>query len=106
MDRDGSVSLRLVDSPQRAEHETRFGLRRLCLLAAQRELKAQVDWLPNLDKMELYAATLAGFDLRGQLAELLADRAMVADQPVPRTKDDFQRCWPPAASGSPGPCRN
>ena len=91
LDRDGSVSLRLVDSPQRAEHETHFGLRRLCFLAAQRELKTQVDWLPNLDKMELHTATLAGFDLRGQLAELLADRAMVADQPVPRTKDDFER---------------
>jgi ATP-dependent helicase HrpA len=91
IDRDGAVSLRLVDSPQRAELETRFGLRRLCLLAARREMKTQVDWLPNLDKMELYTATPAGFDLRRQLAELLADRAMVADQPVPRTKDDFQR---------------
>jgi len=91
LDRDGSVSLRLVDSPQRAENETRFGLRRLCFLAAQRELRTQVDWLPNLDKMKLYAATLPGFDLRQQLAELLADCAMVADQPVPRTKDDFER---------------
>ena len=91
LDRDSSVSLRLVDSPQRAEYETRFGLRRLCLLASQRELRAQVDWLPNLDKMKLYTAPLAGFDLRGQLVELLADRAMVADQPVPRSKDDFGR---------------
>src|SRR5208337_4064320 len=44
LDRDGSVSLRLVDSLRRAEDETRFGLRRLCFLATQRELKAQVDW--------------------------------------------------------------
>jgi ATP-dependent helicase HrpA len=91
LDRDGAVSLRLVDSLQRAEHETRFGLRRLCLLAARRELKSQVDWLPNLDRMQVYAATLPGFDLRGQLVELLADRAMVADQPTPRSKDDYQR---------------
>ena len=91
LDRDGSVSLRLVDSPQRAEHETHFGLRRLCLLAAHRDLKTQVDWLPNIDKMKLQTATLAGFDLRGQLAELLADCAMLAGQPVPHTKDEFQR---------------
>jgi ATP-dependent helicase HrpA len=91
MDRNDSVSLQLVDSPQRAEYETHLGLRRLCLLAARRELKSQVDWLPNVAAMELYTATLSGFDLRGQLAELLADRAMVADQPVPRTKDDFER---------------
>jgi ATP-dependent helicase HrpA len=91
VDRDGSVSLRLVDSPQRAEFETRFGLRRLCILATHRELKSQVDWLPNLEKMVVYTATLPGFDLRKQLAELLADLAMVADQPVPRTKDEFQQ---------------
>jgi ATP-dependent helicase HrpA len=89
LDRDESVCLRLVDSQQRAEYETHFGLRRLCLLAAQRELKTQVDWLPNLDKMELYTATPAGFELRRQLVELLADRAMVADQPVPRSRADF-----------------
>ena len=83
--------MRLVDSPQRAEHETRFGLRRLYFLAAQRDLGAQVDWLPNFDKMRLHTAPLAGFDLRRQLAELLADRAMIADQPVPRSKEDFQR---------------
>ena len=91
VDRDDSVSLRLVDSQPRAEYETHLGLRRLCFLATQRELKSQVDWLPSLRQMEVYAATLAGFDLRKQLAELLADRAMVADQPVPRTKADFER---------------
>jgi ATP-dependent helicase HrpA len=90
-DRDDSVSLQLVDSLPRAEYETHFGVRRLCFLAARRELAAQVDWLPNLDKMELYAATLPGFNLRGQLTELLADRAMLADQPLPRTKDDYGR---------------
>ncbi|MFZ1934100.1 MAG: DUF3418 domain-containing protein, partial [Thermoguttaceae bacterium] len=89
LDRGEAVSLRLVDSLPRAEHETRFGLRRLCFLAARRELKTQVDWLPNLDRMEVYAATLPGFDVRGRLAELLTDRAMVADQPLPRTRDDY-----------------
>ena len=91
VDRGDCVSLRLADSPGRAEHQTRLGLRRLCLLAAERELKSQIEWLPGLGLMELHAATLPGFDVRKQLTELLADRAMVADQPVPRTNDDFQR---------------
>jgi ATP-dependent helicase HrpA len=91
VDRGDSVSLRLVDSLPRAEHATHFGLRWLCFLATRRELTAQVDWLPNLDRMELYTTTLAGFNLREQLAQLLTDRAMVADQPLPRTKDDFER---------------
>ena len=91
LDRDGAVSPRLVDSLQRAEHETYFGLRRLGLLAARRELRSQVDWLPNLDKMKLHATTLEDFDLCGQLTELLADRAMMADRPLPRTKDAFEQ---------------
>jgi ATP-dependent helicase HrpA len=91
VDRGDTVSLRLVDSQERAEYETHYGVRRLCFLAARRELASQVNWLPNLDKMEVYTATLPGFNLRGQLAELLADRAMLADQPLPRTKDEYQR---------------
>ena len=63
LDRGDSVSLRLMDSPERAQYETGFGLRRLCILAAQRELATQLDWLPNLDKMQLFAATVPGFDL-------------------------------------------
>jgi ATP-dependent helicase HrpA len=91
IDRGDSVSLRLVDTASHAEQETRFGVRRLCLLAARRELKSQIDWLPDLKKMEAAAAAIAGFDLREQLLELLADRAMVADQPTPRTKAEFER---------------
>jgi ATP-dependent helicase HrpA len=89
LDRGESVSLRLVDSLQRAEQETRLGLRRLCVLAAGRELKSQIAWLPNLAKIEACAATIPGFELRGQLIDLLAERAMLADQPVPRTKEEF-----------------
>jgi ATP-dependent helicase HrpA len=86
-----SVALRLVDSLPRAEYETHFGLRRLCYLASERELHAQVDWLPKIAQMEVYAATIDGFNLRKQLTELLADRAMIADQPMPRSKADFER---------------
>ena len=90
VDRGDSVCLRLVDSLSRADHETHFGLRRLYILAAGRELKSQVAWLPNLAKIEACAATLPDFELRRQLVELLAERAM-ANEPTPRTKDEFQR---------------
>ena len=72
VDGETSVALRLLDSPQRAAQETRFALRRLFLLAAWREVKTQVDWLPGLDKAQPAAALIPGFDLRQQLAELLA----------------------------------
>ena len=91
LDRGESISLRLVDSPSRAEYETHFGLRRLCVLASRRELKTQVDWLPDFKKVETFAATLPDFKLREQLLELLADAAMPTDLPAPRTKQDFER---------------
>ena len=90
LDRETSVSLRLVDTLQRAEHETRFGLRRLYRLAAHRDLKTQVDWLPGLDRMQLHSAVLVGFDLRQQLTELLADRAFLAEPGLPRSKAEFE----------------
>ena len=63
----------------------------LFFLTCRRELKTQVDWLPGLAQMAVHAASLRGFELRLQLAELLADRAFVAGQPIVRTKDDFER---------------
>jgi ATP-dependent helicase HrpA len=85
-----SVSLRLVDSPERCVYESRFGLRRLYQLAAWRELKTQVDWLPGIDKMRSHAAVQPGFDLRKELADLLADRAFFAEGGMPRNEAEFQ----------------
>ena len=79
-----------MDSPQRAAQETRFALRRLFLLAAGREVKTQVDWLPGLDQAQPAAALIPGFDLRQQLAELLAARAWPDEVELPRTKAAFE----------------
>lgn len=89
VDQGNAVGVRLAESPERAAEETAGGLRRLFSLAAWRDLKTQVDWLPGLDKMRIYAASVPGFDVRQQLGELIADRAFVAGQPVPRTKAEF-----------------
>jgi len=86
-----SVSLRLVETADRARDDTRGGLRRLAFLAARGELRRQVEWLPGLEKTSLYAASISGFDVKRQLAELVADRAFVADQPVPRSREAFDK---------------
>jgi ATP-dependent helicase HrpA len=90
VDGENCVKLRLLDSQQAAEQETRFGLRRLFLLSSWREVKTQVDWLPGLDKVRPIAALLSSFDLRQQLAELLAVRAWPDDTEIPRTKAAFE----------------
>ena len=53
-------------------------------------MKTQVDWLPGLDKARPAAALIPGFDLRQQLAELLAVRAWPDEAELPRTKAAFE----------------
>ena len=84
-----SVSLRLADTAAKAEALSRGGLRRLLLLAAWRDVKNQVDWLPNLEKMRLAAAALPGFVVRQHLGELIANRAVPAETPIPRGEAAF-----------------
>lgn len=78
-----SVSLRLADTPQRAAIDTRAGVRRLFVLTNRRAIKAHVDNLPRLNELTLQSASIAGFDLRRQLTDLIGDRALFADAASP-----------------------
>lgn len=92
-DQGDSVSLSLLDTPERAALETRRGLRRLFVLANTRELKAQVDWLPQADKLKLYAMTLPDSAMfRQQVIDLLAERTYFVNEVLPRTAEQFQTC--------------
>ena len=96
IDQGQSVSLRLLDARDRALWKTRGGLRRLFYLAARRDLKSHLDWLPNLEKVSLYGATLPQSEtdprpLRQFLGELLVDRAFLHDGFVPRTVAQFDQ---------------
>jgi ATP-dependent helicase HrpA len=91
VDREENVSLKLFDSPARAAKEMRAGLRRLFLLASWREIKTQIDWLPNLNQVMVYSASIKGMDLRRQFSELLADRAFFEDGAgFPRDEGEFK----------------
>lgn len=89
-----SASLRLLDSAAEAERQTRAGVRRLFSLAENRELKAQVQWLPGIDKLKLWGAPLAKErPITEQLMDLLADRALFGDglfAGLPRSRTDFE----------------
>jgi ATP-dependent helicase HrpA len=88
-----SVSLRLVDAPLRANHDLRFGIRRLICLTIPRELKQQIDHLPQLNNWVLQSKTFPQpLPCRQHLTELLADRAFLTDQPLPRSESQFRDC--------------
>ncbi len=92
VDQGQAVSLRLADSPVKADWQTRRGLRRLCCLSERDELRAQLAWLPNLERLELLACRLAsGAALEQQLAELLAERAFLDVAELPRNAAAFRR---------------
>ena len=94
LDQGESVSLRLLDSAAEAERQTRGGVLRLFAIAESRELKAQVQWLPGIDKLKLWGAPLAKErPLTEQLMDLLADRALFGDglfAGLPRSRMDFE----------------
>jgi ATP-dependent helicase HrpA len=89
IDRETMVSMRLVDTPERSAYQTYFGQRRLFFFAARRALETQANWMPDLDRMLLFTATIREFPLVGQLAELIGDRAFMANQTLVRSKAEF-----------------
>ena len=91
VDEGESVSVRLCETPQAAAAQTRAGLRRLAVIAARRDLKSQVQWLPGLNQAQVYASRIPDFSLKDQLAELIADLAFLSAQKIPRDKPGFER---------------
>ncbi len=99
VDQGDAVGLRLAETPQRAEQETRGALRRLFTFFAQKELQSQTHWLPQRDVMELHARLLPQFDFSRHVGELLAERAIaLALGQIPRTKAEFEALMATARS--------
>ena len=91
IDAGDSVSLRLATTREVAKMQTHAGLRRLFCLAEHGELKSQVYWLPQIDRLQLYAATMPhSRDLREQLIDLAAELAFMRGQSMPRDAEAFE----------------
>jgi ATP-dependent helicase HrpA len=84
--------LALSDSLDRAESETRKGIVRLFYLQAKRDIRTQVQWLPNADRLKVFVQPLPEFDFQNDVGMLIASRAVQADElPIPRTQTEFER---------------
>jgi ATP-dependent helicase HrpA len=87
-----SVSLRLLWSSEQAAEQSRAGIRRLFVLADSQDLQEQVSWLPDLKQISLWASGLmTAAEFHADIIALLADRAFLADQPLPRSPEEFQQ---------------
>jgi ATP-dependent helicase HrpA len=87
---EGACAIRLFDVESTAEAEHRRGVVRLM----QMELKEQVKQLPkcfaNFTQVALQMRNVADSDsLMDDLVEAVCDRAFIGDDPLPRSKKDF-----------------
>jgi ATP-dependent helicase HrpA len=89
-DRKDSVALKLFDTFDAAQAATRFGSRRLFMLAASEALRRHATSIPGLEQAGiLYAPLGSASALRTQVQELIADRAFVGDMLPVRTEKEF-----------------
>ncbi len=92
IDSGASVDLRLLGQKDLAEQATRRAIRRLILLRFGDDLAEQIDWLPKLEDLKIYAMTLPNqADLRQGLTELLTELAFVDGNAIPRDADTFKK---------------
>jgi ATP-dependent helicase HrpA len=90
---DGSLALRLLDSPAVAERTFRKGLRRLIALQLQDRIRYLKRNLPHLQPMGLHFIRVGTQEeLREDLLAAIIERAFLGDDPLPRTRREFDAC--------------
>ncbi len=88
-----SVSLRLFDSFEEAQRETRRALRRLITFAVPDKIKYLNKNLPRLKEMGLYYAPMGKCDeLRRDIVEAVVDQSFFGGGVLPRNSAEFERC--------------
>jgi ATP-dependent helicase HrpA len=87
-----SVSLRLLDTPDAAARAHRAGVMRLLRIALAAQLKQLDKHLPGIADMALkYRALGSPEQLRAELLDAVAERALLGEDPVPRREKDFHK---------------
>ncbi len=92
LDRQGSVSLRLLQSRAEAIHRTRAGLRRLFWLRGRDDLPSVLKAIPTVDSMAIhYAPVGPPEEFRRELELLIAERAFFPDEAGPvLSREEFE----------------
>ncbi|MDO5581399.1 MAG: ATP-dependent RNA helicase HrpA [Planctomycetia bacterium] len=88
-----SVSLRIFDSQDRADRQSRFGLYRLFCFQHRDELIGQAKWIPGIQKSGLLIRSAVPCDIISFTMELLAAIALSQEDSflIPRNEGDFNR---------------
>ncbi len=93
IDNKESVSIKLLDTPEQAERETRKAQRRLIMLTLPEKIKYLTKNLPGLKQMCLYYAPIGRCEaLQHDLLNAVIDQAFLGGKPLPRTRGEFDAC--------------
>ncbi len=85
-----SCNLTLADSLDKAVRETRRAVTELFHGVARKDIRTQVQWLPQADRLRIYAQPLLEFDFGRDVARLMAARALqIEEWPLPRTAEQY-----------------
>jgi ATP-dependent RNA helicase HrpA len=89
---DGAVvSLRVMDTPDKARDAHREGVKRLMALDLKEQVRALDRGLPGFNPLALkYNTTIAADKLKADLIEAILDRAFIGEDVVPRTQKAFE----------------
>lgn len=88
---DGTLALRVLDSPARAEAATRAGLRRLIGWRLGAVFKSLTRDLPQFQRMTLHYLGLGTQEqLREDVLNVILDRAFLTNEPLPRNQAAFE----------------
>jgi len=88
------VQLRLLESSQEAKQKTEQGLFRLFCIAAESKINHQLQWYPDIEKLELASTVFPGFkNIRSQLRVMIAQRAFPEITKIPQTQQQYKELF-------------
>lgn len=90
VDMDSSVSIRLFDNRNKAEHEMHHGLIRLFCIASKKEFKYLEKNLPHFKEMNLYYSSLGqSNEFKQSLFDLITDEVFLSHGRTIRSQQEF-----------------
>jgi ATP-dependent helicase HrpA len=91
VEENGGVSLRLLDSPAKAETALRGGVRRLYMMQARERIKYLEKNLPDIQTMCLHYASVGDCAaLKSDLFTAITEQAFLGERSLPRNRAQFE----------------
>ena len=86
-----SVSLTLCQTDVEARRILHNGLRKLFLMTDRKRVLTQVGNVPQIGQIRMLASSIKGLEFTNHLSLLMTDRAYLAEAPLPRSRDTFDK---------------